>query len=31
MFGNFVVEGGAVAILWGGLYYMYRNKTFVRI
>jgi len=31
MFGDFLVAGGAVGILWGGLYYMYRQRTFVRI
>jgi predicted acyltransferase len=31
MFGNFLLTGGAVGILWVGLYYMYRKQTFVRI
>lgn len=31
MFGNFLLTGGAVGILWIGLYYMYRKQTFVRI
>ncbi|HXX21736.1 MAG TPA: DUF5009 domain-containing protein [Terriglobia bacterium] len=31
MFSEFLLTGGAVGILWLGLYYMYRNKTFVRI
>ena len=31
MFGDLLLTGGTVGILWGGLYYMYRKKTFVRI
>jgi predicted acyltransferase len=31
MFGNFLLAGGALGVLWAGLYYLYRNKTFVRI
>jgi len=31
MFGSFLIEAGAVGILWAGLYYMYRKQTFVRI
>ncbi len=31
MFGNFLLVGGALGVLWAGLYYLYRNKTFVRI
>jgi predicted acyltransferase len=31
MFGPVLVAGGAVGILWGALYYMYRKQTFVRI
>ena len=31
MFGNFLLAAGALGILWAGLYYMFRKKTFVRI
>lgn len=31
IFGPFLVAFGAVGVLWLGLYYMYRNRTFVRI
>jgi len=31
MFSEFLLTGGAVGILWLGLYYMFRKKTFVRI
>jgi predicted acyltransferase len=31
MFGNFLLPFGAVGVLWVGLYYMYRNRTFIRI
>ncbi len=31
MFGNFLLAAGALGILWLGLYYMFRKKTFVRI
>ncbi|MGA8182809.1 MAG: DUF5009 domain-containing protein [Terriglobia bacterium] len=31
IFGNFLVAAGTVGILWLGLYYMLRKKTFVRI
>lgn len=31
MFGNFLLASGAVGVLWLGLYYLYRNRTFVRI
>jgi predicted acyltransferase len=31
MFGNFLLTFGAIGILWLGLYYMYRNRTFIRI
>ncbi|MCL5670110.1 MAG: DUF5009 domain-containing protein [Acidobacteria bacterium] len=31
MFGNLLLAAGAVGILWFGLYYMFRKKTFVRI
>jgi predicted acyltransferase len=30
-FGNFLVAGGAFGVLWLGLYYLYRKRTFVRI
>ena len=31
MFGNILVTFGALGVLWLGLYYMYRKRTFVRI
>jgi predicted acyltransferase len=31
MFGEFLLAFGAFGVLWGGLYYMYRKQTFVRI
>jgi len=31
IFGNFLLAFGAVGVLWVGLYYLYRNRTFVRI
>jgi predicted acyltransferase len=31
VFSEFLLTGGAVGILWLGLYYMFRKKTFVRI
>jgi predicted acyltransferase len=31
MFGNFLVAFGALGVLWVGLYYMFRKRTFVRI
>ncbi len=31
MFGNFLLAAGTLGILWLGLYYMFRKKTFVRI
>ncbi|MGO8791196.1 MAG: acyltransferase family protein [Terriglobia bacterium] len=31
MLGNVLLAAGAVGVLWAGLYYLYRNKTFVRI
>jgi predicted acyltransferase len=31
MFGNFLVAFGAVGVLWLGVYYLYRHRTFVRI
>ena len=31
MFGDVLLTGGAVAVLWSGLYYMYRKGTLVRI
>jgi predicted acyltransferase len=31
MFSEFLLTGGTVAILWLGLYYMFRKKTFLRI
>jgi predicted acyltransferase len=31
MFGNVLVAFGALGVLWLGLYYMYRKRTFVRI
>jgi len=31
IFGNVLVAFGAVGVLWLGLYYMYRHRTFIRI
>jgi predicted acyltransferase len=31
MFGNFLLALGAVGVLWLGLHYMYRKRTFIRI
>ena len=31
MFSEFLLTGATVAILWLGLYYMFRKKTFLRI
>jgi predicted acyltransferase len=31
IFGPFLLAFGAVGVLWLGLYYMYRNRTFIRI
>ena len=31
IFGNFLLAAGALGLLWAGLYYMFRKKTFVRI
>jgi predicted acyltransferase len=31
MFGDFLLAFGAIAVLWVGLYYMYRKQTLVRI
>jgi predicted acyltransferase len=30
-YGNLLLASGALGILWLGLYYLYRNRTFVRI
>jgi predicted membrane protein len=31
MFGNFLLAGGVLGVLWAVLYYLYRKRTFVRI
>ena len=31
MFGDFLLAFGTLGVLWLGLYYLYRNRTFVRI
>lgn len=31
IFGEFLLAFGGVAVLWAGLYYLYRNRTFLRI
>jgi predicted acyltransferase len=30
-YGNFLLASGSLGLLWLGLYYLYRNRTFVRI